>query len=531
MHTSLRLATAAGTLAAAALAHAAPPKVLFSNIASSPTSDVPGTALKFKNSGSGGSGDFARLFTSGNASRYVFTAVAVGDLDVLVTGFGDTAVGAVTRVKEGDPTPAGGTYSFIRDIVGISDDGSYAFSADTTLASGVDEILVRATDAGASELVAQEGTAAVGQAPGVGFGSVINSVHIDDNNFVRFRTTGLTGSTTQQVLYTYFGSGSFNIVAQTDNAAYTPGGQLVGPAQTIDNFASDRFVSDASGNYYAWVGDLNGDPTTDLVMVLNGSVIAQEGFPLPGTTSPNVLGFVGDAGSQQITAGFFVYRGTFNDGTGAANQTDFVRVDNFFASTTTELGQTGDPVPGAPGEFWSDDAPNGFGTTFFLNDVNITGDTILGGTTSGPAASNGVVVFRDQFQTFVVLREGDGVDVDGNGIADDDAFINTFGNDDAVLTDTDNLFVVVTLRNGAGTAFAQAIITLPIEAPAECGTPDFDGDGDEGTDADIEAFFIVIGGGDCPTGTCASIDFDNDGDEGTDADIEAFFRVIAGGPC
>jgi len=24
---------------------------------------------------------------------------------------------------------------------------------------------------------------------------------------------------------------------------------------------------------------------------------------------------------------------------------------------------------------------------------------------------------------------------------------------------------------------------------------------------------------------------DNDGDEGTDADIEAFFRVIAGGPC
>jgi len=69
------------------------------------------------------------------------------------------------------------------------------------------------------------------------------------------------------------------------------------------------------------------------------------------------------------------------------------------------------------------------------------------------------------------------------------------------------------------------------EATLTINTPDFDGDGDEGTDADIEAFFIVIGGGECPTGTCASIDFDNDGDEGTDADIEAFFRVIAGGPC
>ena len=64
-----------------------------------------------------------------------------------------------------------------------------------------------------------------------------------------------------------------------------------------------------------------------------------------------------------------------------------------------------------------------------------------------------------------------------------------------------------------------------------CDSTDFDGDGDEATDQDIEAFFSVIGGGACPTGTCGDIDFDNDGDEGTDADIEAFFRVIGGGAC
>jgi hypothetical protein len=67
--------------------------------------------------------------------------------------------------------------------------------------------------------------------------------------------------------------------------------------------------------------------------------------------------------------------------------------------------------------------------------------------------------------------------------------------------------------------------------PVGCGSTDFDGDGDEGTDSDIEAFFVVLAGGTCPTGTCGSIDFDGDGDEGTDADIEAFFRVIAGGEC
>jgi hypothetical protein len=62
-----------------------------------------------------------------------------------------------------------------------------------------------------------------------------------------------------------------------------------------------------------------------------------------------------------------------------------------------------------------------------------------------------------------------------------------------------------------------------------CGTADFDGDGDTGTDADIEAFFACLGGSCC--GTCGTADFDGDGDTGTDADIEAFFRVLGGGSC
>jgi hypothetical protein len=70
------------------------------------------------------------------------------------------------------------------------------------------------------------------------------------------------------------------------------------------------------------------------------------------------------------------------------------------------------------------------------------------------------------------------------------------------------------------------------EGPAvTCDSPDFDCDGDTGTDADIEAFFRCLAG-DCPAAPCANdADFNNDGDQGTDADIEAFFRVLAGGPC
>ncbi len=67
--------------------------------------------------------------------------------------------------------------------------------------------------------------------------------------------------------------------------------------------------------------------------------------------------------------------------------------------------------------------------------------------------------------------------------------------------------------------------------PSGCGTADFDGDGDVGTDSDIEAFFSCLGGSCCATCFAGGADFNGDGDVGTDADIEAFFRVLAGGNC
>ncbi|HYE63242.1 MAG TPA: hypothetical protein VD997_14700 [Phycisphaerales bacterium] len=67
--------------------------------------------------------------------------------------------------------------------------------------------------------------------------------------------------------------------------------------------------------------------------------------------------------------------------------------------------------------------------------------------------------------------------------------------------------------------------------PPECGSQDFNGDGDSGTDQDIEAFFACLGGTCCDTCFCGGADFNGDGDIGTDQDIEAFFRVLGGSPC
>jgi hypothetical protein len=81
----------------------------------------------------------------------------------------------------------------------------------------------------------------------------------------------------------------------------------------------------------------------------------------------------------------------------------------------------------------------------------------------------------------------------------------------------------VVLTNACGSSTSQAA-QLVLRDPA-----DYNGDGDVGTDADIEDFFACLAGSCCAR--CLSADFNNDGDLGTDADIEDFFRVLAGGDC
>jgi hypothetical protein len=89
------------------------------------------------------------------------------------------------------------------------------------------------------------------------------------------------------------------------------------------------------------------------------------------------------------------------------------------------------------------------------------------------------------------------------------------------------------LVGGRALRLVRTATELSIEVVAggdhPCWTIDFNGDGDYGTDQDVEAFFACISGECCPT--CGLADFNGDGDVCTDQDIEAFFRGLAGGPC
>jgi hypothetical protein len=89
---------------------------------------------------------------------------------------------------------------------------------------------------------------------------------------------------------------------------------------------------------------------------------------------------------------------------------------------------------------------------------------------------------------------------------------------------TIGLFKPPTPASTAATVWAM----VPVPG-AGCGSADFNGDGDEGTDADIAAFFACISGQCCPT--CGGPDFNGDCDPATDADIVAFFHALGGGSC
>jgi hypothetical protein len=107
-------------------------------------------------------------------------------------------------------------------------------------------------------------------------------------------------------------------------------------------------------------------------------------------------------------------------------------------------------------------------------------------------------------------------------------------NNSVGLAPDETVYVLANLRNADGLDVAPSgtpAALLRITPGTQCGTADFDGDGDSGTDADIEAFFACLAGNCCATCFPGGADFNADGDAGTDADIESFFRVLAGGPC
>ncbi|MCA9300290.1 MAG: PEP-CTERM sorting domain-containing protein, partial [Phycisphaerales bacterium] len=124
------------------------------------------------------------------------------------------------------------------------------------------------------------------------------------------------------------------------------------------------------------------------------------------------------------------------------------------------VAATGDTISGSSTERYADDI---FSATFFLNITNGNGDYLVGGVTdTADVDANAVIMLNGDLE---VLREGDAVDLDGDGIFNDGVYIHIFHNDDIVLTDSLTLYALVSLRDDTGAEIGEAMITKVVPAP------------------------------------------------------------------
>lgn len=433
-------------LGAVAAVAAVGPTVVYSNIASSPTSDVPGlTGVKFR---PGTASQFDRPYRSLSGQYWAFTALTTlpdVENEVLLVGSGTT--GTVV-VREGTQAPwaaTGELVGLLRRNLGINDSGHLAFGTNLggTAPTAKDEHVVF-WDGATFTLAATEGGAVPG-VPGELFGTTLDSIGLTNAGAVAFRAPLTVGNLpTTQDDFLFRGT-----TAVAQSGVSIPTGQAGGATNPWENFAAEDFYTDAAGVNWLAAGDLTGATTSDNIVAYNNHVVIQEGVALPGM----------GAAVSSITESLMTPNGDWwARGSNAGGQDWVVR-------NGVLLAKTGDPVPGGlPGETMADAL---YAPTFFIMASNANGDFVYGATTSNPDPEFDAVLILNN--TSVLLRQGDPVDVDGNGLFDDNAYIDVFNNEDSFLTDDGWYYFMADLRNAASDSIGQAFLRVAIPEPATLG--------------------------------------------------------------
>jgi hypothetical protein len=399
-----------------------------------PTNVVPGLGVPFR-AGGGDTAAFERPTTSANGQHLAINVVAASavttDDDVLLLD------GAVL-LREGSPAPwtASENVGTIDPDFAINDAGAVLLGNNTS-ATSLDDYIAY-FDGTTWSVLAQEG----GATPAGGtWSSTIDSTALTNAGVAFYRGTAIAGLPTASNALVVTGA------TVRQKGVDIPLNQAGGATNTWETFSAERLLTSPDGLVTAIVGDTNAATSTDVVLTINDAVVIQEGVVLPNSTFATGVSAIGKAWIDR--AGNWYARGSNT----STNDDWVVRngVVVAIADLTTEI------VPGS-GEVWDDTT---FGNCFFAFDGNSLGHFVIGGVTSAPTTSNGVIVFDDGagFRR-VLVREGDPVDLDGNGLFDDDRFWNTFGNDDVLLLDDGTLVFVATLRDGTGTAVDQGLFKL-----------------------------------------------------------------------
>ncbi len=399
---------------------------------------------------------FDRPYRSLNGDWWVITAIintgSTATDEVVIVGTGTTG----TVVAQEGVTLVNGTVirsGSIDQRASVNNSGAYVFAGNVStgpLATNIADAAIRG-DQVASPSVAFRSFDAIPSLTDIGWGTSISSLNIDNAGRIGARSSLFRGINGQPNPATSVDSGLFRtsgatLDAREGDAATMP----VGVSDLWQNFDSDDFTVDAAGNNWVAVGDTNAASNDDIV-VYNNTVVIQEGVDSTGLGAPVGAGGVFEA--SILPDGRWWARG------GNTDLNDWVILGTDEQNKTV-IATTDQSITAGSSETW-DDGP--FIQTFFAFTADNDGNYVIGGTTnSSDVNANAVLVYNGLLE---LIREGDQIDLDGNGVLDDDAFISAFNNDDLFLAD-DLLYFTGDIVNAGGTSLGQAYLRLRVPAPS-----------------------------------------------------------------
>lgn len=467
---------------------------IYTRIAGDPTSVVPGLVDYDDQPVFGQFDSMLNINVSPDGTRW--TVDASSDLSdtnidsVMMLGSGFTGTVFAQEGKQAVDAAPCTTYTFFDDDVGFNSNNDFSWGAIT---SGPDITYTNINGVDTNVAQALDPILGLVDPNGAGDETIANSMvseHLLDDGSV-----GFVAGNINNILSTYRPAlaywDSFNGIT-----AFMQSNVTVIGADTITGFPIDRvFYTTPDGAH-----------TLIRATTAAGSLLARDSTKVIGTG--DVFGAVTiDAifDSQLATNGDWIARG------------DQPGDDDWVIRNGVVVAATGQPIVGGA-ETWG----NAIGTAR----VNANGDYLIGGNTSNPDTNaDNVLVLNG---TDIVVREGDPVDLDGNGAFDDNVFINVFTANEARLSIDRKVHFLATLRTAEGTNLQTAFLVVDVSAGCPTISGDAGGDGFR-NGLDVEDFVNCILTGGSPTGACKCVDYDSDNDVDF-ADLSAFATQLVNDP-